>query len=1116
MNEKLMAKDFRFILVCVIICLVSLFIGIKYFYRAFPEASIDFKVTQKGSLPFAADFLKSEGLNPEGFKHKAIFTHDDVSKVFLERELGLEKANKIMGSQVKLWRWSHRWFKPLQKEEYKIDVTTRGEIAEFEHLLPEEAEGENLSKEDAQKIAVGFLVNEMKKNPDSLDFVLVSTEKRPKRTDHTFTWSQKDFNIKDATYRYEISVYGDKIGGYREYLKVPDEWVRSYEKLRSLNDATATVAALFLFLTILAVIIIFLNRVRNKDIRWKTAFVFGVIAFALTFLASLNSLPLTEFSYQTTESYGSFLIKNLLSSLLSALGSGMLILLLTASAESLYREHYKRKISLTSLFKWKGIRSKNFFLTVILGFTLTFFFFAYQIIFYLIAGKYGAWSPADIPYSEMLNTKIPWIFVLLIGFFPAVSEEFLCRMFSIPFLQKYLKLGWLAVVIPAFIWGFGHANYPNQPFFIRGLEVGIAGIIIGIIMIRFNILAVLVWHYTVDALYTAFLLFRSGNTYFTVSAAITTGIMLIPLLVALIAYLLTRKFENDTDLLNDVEGTKVAPVIPEEVKVEAPSLVYQPLSKKRILIGGAVILGLLCLYLVKIERFGSFVNFSVTKNQAENISDGYLKDKRMNLKDFRSVTFTRENFNEYLGKYILEREGMSGLNRVYGENLYGFVWITKYYKPLQKEEYIIGVDPKKKKDLTYEHIISEDDSGAFLEKDSAQTIVNSFLLEKGIDTSSFSLKESKTEKRKNRTDYNFVWEAKEGDKRNIDEAKFRMILSLQGDEVARFYPGMKIPEKWERERKKSTVFSAVRMTLKIVLIALLTGYSILFFVRKVRKGEVKWKRIIILSLIVAGFAILSMINEFPSIYKAYPSYIPLNVFTLSAIVGMILGIIGAFMIAAISFGLLDSFYPDSICLLKKNNRRTFTGDAFICAFFSLGLFLALRQLKDILIYSFPKVALISSLSLPEYIETSLPFISSLNNIIFQTVIALAIVGSLTYCAKNLLTKLWHWIILILWVFLVFVSGDAKTLGEFLFNAISLFLWIIPFILLIKWFLRSNFLAYVLCIFLFLGVRSFSSLLSQSAGFYKINGLILMIIVFLPLIWIFFDSFQKGVDKTKFG
>jgi len=96
----------------------------------------------------------------------------------------------------------------------------------------------------------------------------------------------------------------------------------------------------------------------------------------------------------------------------------------------------------------------------------------------------------------------------------------LFRLFAIPFLHKLTGSRFLAVVLPAFFWGFLHSNYPQEPGYIRGIEVGLIGIVAGMVMLRWGIVATLIWHYTVDASLVGMLLIRSDNLYFKISGVV--------------------------------------------------------------------------------------------------------------------------------------------------------------------------------------------------------------------------------------------------------------------------------------------------------------------------------------------------------------------------------------------------------------------------------------------------------------------------------------------------------------------------------------------------------------------------------------------------------------------
>src|SRR3990172_5586420 len=137
MPIKLTSTEYKVIAVAALVSALSLGIGAKYFWRAFPEASIDFRVNRDDSRPLAEKFLAERSVRVEGYRHAAVFDYDDSAKVYLERTQGLERMNSLARGPLHLWRWSHRWFKPQQQEEFRVDVTPAGEVVRFNHEIPE-------------------------------------------------------------------------------------------------------------------------------------------------------------------------------------------------------------------------------------------------------------------------------------------------------------------------------------------------------------------------------------------------------------------------------------------------------------------------------------------------------------------------------------------------------------------------------------------------------------------------------------------------------------------------------------------------------------------------------------------------------------------------------------------------------------------------------------------------------------------------------------------------------------------------------------------------------------------------------------------------------------------
>jgi len=212
--QKLTGREKGTLLLWILAGIIGVWFAHRYFFQAFPEASVNFKVTRGDALQRAKAFLSGLGQDVSGYRTAVEFAVDDNAKVYLERELGLKQANQMMSTEVNIWYWDVRFFRPKQEEEFHVRVSPKGQIAGYEHVVPEAQAGGALDRQAAETAARDFLTQKLGIDLSGWDFLSeeANSTQRPNRLDWSFTWEKRGFLAKDAPYRMRASVLGAKPG----------------------------------------------------------------------------------------------------------------------------------------------------------------------------------------------------------------------------------------------------------------------------------------------------------------------------------------------------------------------------------------------------------------------------------------------------------------------------------------------------------------------------------------------------------------------------------------------------------------------------------------------------------------------------------------------------------------------------------------------------------------------------------------------------------------------------------------------------------------------------------------------------------------------------------------
>jgi membrane protease YdiL (CAAX protease family) len=906
-GDRLTGSDKRALLLWVAAGILGALFAYKYFFRAFPEASVNFQISREEALERARKFVSGLGENIGGYQSTIVFDVDDNAKVYLERQLGLQQANQLMSSKLNIWFWDVRFFKPQQEEEFRVRVNPAGQIAGYEHKIEESRAGASLDRTAAQSAAQKYLSAKLGLDPSGWDFLPeeANSNKPPNRLDWSFTWEKHGFRAKDAPYRLKVSLQGDRIGGSEEFLKVPEAWQRSYQQLRSSNIFYNQAAIIPYILLLGSALWAGISLTKRGQTSWGGAIKLGLVVAALFFLMELNQWQFTRANYNTHESYASFVALRLGLTLLGAVGTALMVTLVLPGGEPLYRSSQPNRMRLSKAFTLRGLRSKEFFSSAVVGLAMAAAHIGFIVAFYMVGSRFGVWAPQDLNYSDAVNTSFPWIAGVAIGLMASTSEEFLFRLFAIPFVERMTKSRVLAVLLPAFSWSFLHSAYPQEPGYIRGIEVGIIGIVAGMVMLRWGIVATLIWHYTVDASLVGLLLIRSNSLYFKISGVVVGAAALAPLAFACISYLARGGFKADEELLNRAGHAPEIDLTSETVSApaESASRRYDALAPGMLgFLAVCLLAGGLLAWRLKPQSIGEYLKLSVDARTVRARADQVLRQRGLDPNSYYHVTVFVDVADPIANEFLRQRIGIAGLNAIYSERIPIALWRVRYFRDSQPEEFAVILRPDGSLH-SVRHTLAEEAPGASLTEEEAVARAEKFLREeKKLKLKDWARVESDSKKKPHRIDYTFTWQQNEPLDASpspansaADHAHARIDVQVLGVEVANYRTYVKIPDDWRRKQEEltlpRTIFSYGIPALFFGGLGVTALIVFLINLKSEAARTIPWRRIAFWSVwALGGYLVVFFFGDrIPSFLNAYDTAIPLKMMFGGIAIGALLG-----------------------------------------------------------------------------------------------------------------------------------------------------------------------------------------------------------------------------------
>jgi hypothetical protein len=892
-------------------CLGIIFYNI-YYPQVFPSASIDLKVPRQEIQKQSLAFANTLGYDTKGSIESTIFSYDDQAKTFLEYELGLNEANRLMSNNLPVWYWSTRICKVHEYAEFSANISPQGRLLSLSHTINNDLKLPSISREKAQALATSFIEKDAGVNLAKYKLIEVSTTKQPFRSDHYFTFEDQSQSYKGAHVRIGAGVSGNKLTSYGMYLHVPESWSRKFEELRSYNEALKDIASVFYLLlnigTFFGIIIVF----TKGQLRWKFTILGSIAMAVLSFLDSLNSMPSYIHSYNTEVTYQNYLLQVVFQALMSAFTQLVQSFALLGSAEAIYRRLFPEKLALEKFFSKSALKTQEASQGLLTGHLLSCLHLGWVVVFYYAGRKFGFWAPLEVQNVETLSSAIPAYSACFIGVSAAVSEELTYRVFGLGLANLLFKNYWLANIAQAVAWALMHSDYPQEPPYARGLELTVVGIVYGIIVRRFGLMPAIIGHYLLDAFLGVGPLISSTDPWLK----ITAYAVLIPFAIVLCLVLnktAKQGFAPSTPYQNKELVTHMPVVSKVEPEGHLLKLDYKPLTKQlRLALITTIILSCLVQFCFYFPLVGHGTKLLISREQAIGLSKTYLQNKGINTTGYYSCAKVESGWDSLALQYIFEKTDFKRTDELSKISDRPLVYYVRFFKPLDPKEYHVIVNSKGRV-LRYGIDLPEEAAALTIPVEEAKIKGETFLQQERPEMLPSKLEETNTFKLDKRTDYSFSFLVPKYD---VGEAIYKATVSVVDGHPSGFHSNWTLPDKWIWENQNQTIKDQIARWAVQILRLIGALFSLWWIIGIIRARLIRWHQALIFAGIASISSVLMFLNDLPEFYQSYQTTAPLVSFYTTQAVTIAMTVLRTFAIAAATY----AFAGASLRILVPNSK----------------------------------------------------------------------------------------------------------------------------------------------------------------------------------------------------